>query len=239
MDEVVQAEDVLPQHEPRKRSVLDFQSIRNLWIVIGALAFLLIVSMLWNQKPARVPVNPDDPDVAAMRAELNRQLAEFNRQRAEFNMPPLARGEDVAAIAGRLRRDAETLISLVDHYQQLVAEKDRALTEKNVELISSERVRASLTTELARVQTNNTGTASLQAELSDALSRSNRLADELAEARAVIADLFENPPTNEIESLNRRLEEAARARDFYKERAEQLAAAARNGAGSLEDTEEE
>jgi len=240
MDEIVQEESAEPTPEPRKRGGIDFQSIRNLWMVIGALAVLLIISMLWNHNAAQVAVDANDPAIVGLREELNRQLADLNRQRVEANMPPLAGwGEDVGAITARLRKDTETLASLVEHYQQLVTEKDRALTEKNVELVRSEQVRESLTTELGRVQANAAGTGQLQAEVSDALARANRLADELAAARKQIEELTANPPSVDIEMIERRLDEVTRARDFYKQRAEELEALRKNRDESVGEAEEE
>jgi len=214
----------------------DLGSLRNLWMVIGGLAFLLILSMSVNLLPKKPTVAADDPDLAALRADLEMRRAELNRQRAELNLPPLVgRGEDVGAITARLRKDSETLVSLVDRYQQLVAEKDRVLAEKNMELIRSEQVRESLTAQLAREQVNTTGSAQMHSDLAEAQARARRLADELTEARAVIAELFDNSPAGEIETLKRQLDEAARARDFYKQRAEQLEASGRDAGASFDD----
>jgi hypothetical protein len=227
-----ESEHWAPPPAPRR----DWRSVRNLWIAIGGLTFLLIVSMLVNLAPKKAALNADDPDLAAMRADLEMRRAELNRQRAELNLPPLAgQGEDVTAITTRLRKDAETLVSLVDRYQQLIADKDRALAEKNMDLIRSEQVRESLTEQLARVQTNTAGSARMQSELAEAEARAKRLADELTEARTVIAELFDNSPVGEIETLKRQLDEAVRARDFFKQRAEQLEDSARNGAAGFEE----
>lgn len=213
--------------------------MRNLWITIGGLTFLLIVSMLVNltQKKSRGAVN--GPDLAALQVELEVRRGELNRQRAELNLPPLAgRGEDVDAIRTRLRKDTDTLVSLVDRYQKLIAEKDGMLAEKNLDLIRSEQVRESLTDQLARVQTHSAGSAQMQVEavesraraerlgteLVEVQARATRLADELAEARAVIAEFFDKPAAGDTDVLQRQLEEALRARDFYKQRAEQIEA---------------
>lgn len=235
---VVETEAMEPA--PRQRSAKEYQSIRNLWIVIGGLTFLLIISMLFNQAPERATVPADDPDVAAMRADLEMRRAELNRQRAELNLPPIAgRGEDLETITARLRKDADTLVSLIERSQQLVAEKDRLLTEKNVELIRSERIRESLTSELARSQTNPDDTARLRNDLSDALARANRLADELAGARELIEELSEDTSAAEIETLTRRLDEVTRARDFFELRAQQLEATRQNGRDEVSDEDEE
>ncbi len=220
--EVGELEEATPVEKPMSR----FHSVRNLWIAIAGLTFLLIVSMVFSRKPDSRAVAPDDPELAAMRADLETRRAELNRQRAELNLPPLiGQGEDAGEITARLRRDAETLISLMERYQQLVVEKDRALTEKNVELIRSEQVRESLTAELARAQVNTSGSARLQNELSDALARASRLADELADARRQIAELSKATSEDELELLGRRLEEVVRTRDFYQQRVRELEAA--------------
>lgn len=230
--------EAMPESRPRAANPLN--SIRNLWIVISGLTFLLIVSMLFNKAPQRMALPADDPSIAAVKSVIEMEIAELNRQRAELNWPPLAGGgEDISAITDRLRKDAETLVSLIENNQTLSAEKDRLLTEKNVALIRSEQVRESLTTELARAQTHTDGTARLEADLSDALARANRLADELAGARKLIAELSEDTSSAEIETLKRRLDEVTRARDFFELRVQQLEASRQNKREEVEVVEEE
>ncbi len=202
------------------RSANWLRSVRNLWIVIGGLTFLLIVSMLMSRAPVSVPAPEGSPELAAMRAELEARRAELNRQRAELNLPPLAaQGENVDEITSRIRKDTETLISLMERYRKTAEDKDRLLTEKNISLIRSEQIRESLTAELARAHASTADSSQAQAELSTALARANRLADELAIAREMITDLSAPQDTSELESLRQRLEEANRARDFFEQRA--------------------
>jgi len=214
-----------PTPVPPRRAASLINSTRNLWIVIGGLALLLVISMLTSIVPKRTAVAAGDPELAALQADLEIRRAELNRQRAELNLPPLSgRGEDLATITGRLRKDAETLVSLIERSQSLIEEKDRLLTEKNIELIRAEQAREALHAQLADRQTDTTGTAKLQQDLSDALARANRLADELADARKLIEELSEDTASAEVDTLNRRLEEVTRARDFFELRVQQLEA---------------
>jgi len=231
---VIEEPDTCEIEEPPAlmRGMSRLQSVRNLWIAIAVLTFLLIVSMIFNRPSASKAIDPDDPEIAAIKADMETRRADLNRQRAEMNLPPLAgHGEDVAAITSRLRRDAETLVSLVERYQRLLAERDRELTEKNVEFIRSVQIRDSLTAELARSQTNTAGASNLQGELSEALTRANRLADELADARRQIEALETQSQDEEIDLLTRRINEVTRTRDFYRDQVAELEARLRNNAG--------
>ena len=235
-----EVEELEPMPESRQRAAISTHSMRILWMVIGGLTLLLIVSLLLNRSPQRVPLPAGDPDVAAMQADLERHRSEINRQRAELNLPPLAGGgEDVHAITARLRKDADTLVLLIERSQQLIAEKDRLLTEKNIELIRSEQIRESLASELASAQSNTAGSTQLEDDLSNALARANRLADELSDARKLIAELSEDTSSAEIETLKRQLNEAVRARDFFELRVQHLQATRQNGHETKSEEEED
>lgn len=233
-DEVVEETETSEIEEvpPARGAASRFQSVRNLWIAIAVLTFLLIVSMIFNRPAASKAIDPDDPEIAAIKADMETRRAELNRQRAELNLPPLSgHGEDVAEITSRLRRDAETLVSLVERYQRLLADRDRELGEKNVELIRSVQIRDSLTAELGRASANTAGASNLQGELSEALARASRLADELADARRQIAALETQSQDEEIDLLTRRINEVTRTRDFYKDQVAELEARLRDNAG--------
>lgn len=225
-----------PVEEPapparKQRLSKEALAMRNLWIVIGGLALLLMISLLtrqWQPRSASTRALADDAEVAAIKADLEERRAELNRQRAELDLPPLSGRSDRAGdITARLRKDADTLVSLVERYQQLVAEKDREITEKNVEIIRSEQRREALAAELEEArgmprESNDGRSAQLEEELAAALTRSNQLADQLTEARRSLAELEASPPSDEVDILNRRLDEAKRARDFFEQRAAQL-----------------
>ena len=221
----------------KKRSAKELQATRNLWIVIGGLAFLLIISMLMRPSAppsTAAPASVSESDVAAIRAEIEMRRHEVNRHRAAEGKPPLpSRAEGTEEITARLRQDADTLVALIERYQELNAEKDREITEKNIAIIRSEQRREALAAELgearARPREAAGAAAQLQAELTEALERSNRLAEELTAARQRIAKLEDNPPTDEVDILHRRLDEAKRARDFFEQRAIQLEARFENG----------
>lgn len=219
----------------KRRSAKELQATRNLWIVIGGLAFLLIISMLMRPSaPPTAPASVSDSDLAAIRAELEMRRVEVNRHRAAEGKPPLpSRAEGTEEITARLRQDADTLVALIERYQEINAEKDREITEKNIEILRSEQRREALAAELGEARTKPRqdagASAQLQAELTEALERSNRLADELNTARQRIAELEDNPPSDEVDILHRRLDEAKRARDFFEQRSAQLEARFENG----------
>jgi chromosome segregation ATPase len=203
------------------------QANRNLWIAVGCLAamFFATIVLLRPPQPATQAPATNEADVAATRAELEARRAELNRQLSEMNLPTLAtRGEALDDITARIRKDSDTLISLVERSQQLVADKDRLLTEKNVELIRSEQLREALSMELTRLQASGGDSTRMAAELEAAVARATQLADELAAARRQITELSASQPADELESMKRRLDEATRARDFFELRAAELEA---------------
>lgn len=219
-----------PARSNRKRNLKELQTVRNLWIVIGGLTFVLIITMLLRPSPPPPPPaassNPAT-DYAVIRAELEMSLAEINRQRAEMGHPPLPSGTaGPSEITARLRQDAETLVALIDRYQRMISEKNREITEKNIEIIRAGQRNEELSIELEAARSAPAGdsgaAAQLEAELTEVLARSNRLADELAAARSQLAEMEANPPSDEVDILTRRLEEAKRARDFFEQRALQL-----------------
>lgn len=212
-----------PRVAEKKRAANGSQSIRNLWIGVGGLAFLLILSMLAGKRPGEAAAPAGGADLAAMRAEVESLQAELNRQLAELDLPPLAsQGEDPGVLTTRIRKDTDALIAMLEQARTAAADKDRLLTEKSRAFIESEKVRESLSAELARVQANSARNAEAEQEVTAALTRANRLADELAVAREMITELSAPQDNGELESLRQRLEEATRARDFFEQRALEL-----------------
>ncbi len=239
--EPVTRPDATQQPLRKMRTQWQLHATRNLWIAVAGLAILLFISVI-SRPPAPSPVvsSADRADVRAVRAQLQSWQDDLNRRRAELGKSPLPPvGEGIDDITARISEDANTLVSIVRRYQELVAERDAEITEKNLEIIRAGQRREALAAELeealAQPGPDTGGTGQLEAELTEALERAARLADELASARQRIEELEESPPDDEIEILNRRLEEAKSARDFFEERAERFEALLEAGAGDLGD----
>lgn len=208
--------------------------VRVLGIAVVFLAGLLIFSLLLRSSGgSNANATPnDDPRIAALRAELETRRNELNRERQSLNLPPLqGGGEAVDDISARLRKDAETLVALAGRAQQIIEEKNSALAAKNAEWVRSEQLRQAVSEENSRLQNEllNARAAGgdlerLRADLGEALARGNRLADDLAAARAQVAELADSRPSADFETLSRRLEETARARDFFEARVAELEA---------------
>jgi outer membrane protein OmpA-like peptidoglycan-associated protein len=209
-------------------------TVRLLVVVVVMLAGLLIFSLLFRSgKPAGNNAGlADDPRIAALRAELEARRDELNRERLSLNLPPLqGGGEAVDDIAARLRKDAETLVALAARSQQIIEEKNTALSAKNADWLRAEQLRQAMAEENSRLQSEIIAARAaggdqerLSADLTEALTRGNRLADELAEARTRLSELSDARPSQDFDTLNRRLEETARARDFFETRVAELEA---------------
>lgn len=211
---------------PRETTSPQSPVIRYLWIAVAGLAALLLVSIIVkssSRDDGGGTTVVSEADLKAMQAEIEARRAVVNRNRADYNQPPLpSQGQALDDITARMRRDADTLISLIERSQELIAAKDRQITGKNVELIRSEQRRQALAVELADLRHDTADTTRMRDELAAAVARGERLAGELADAREQLAELTENPPPDELDVMKRRLDEATRARDFFEERANEL-----------------
>jgi outer membrane protein OmpA-like peptidoglycan-associated protein len=192
---------------------------------------LLVVLLLINNRRGGVGMSSDDPAVAALRADLEARRGELNRQRIALGLPPLEGGsEPVEDIAGRLKKDADTLVALATRFQEMLAEKDLEISGKNAELIRSEQNRQLIAAESARLQeelrralVGGGEVDQLRREVTDQKARRDAMAAELANLREQLA-AANSQPSADLEVIGRRLEETGRARDFFENRTKQLEA---------------
>jgi len=133
-------------------------------------------------------------------------------------------GEPVEEIARRLRKDADTLVTLAGNYQKMLVDKDRELTARNAEIVRSEILlksfsadRGKLQAELDRAQANGADTEMLRRDLADLKTQRDKLADELDTARKNAGT-----PTDDYNDLKRRFDETQRAKDFFENRVKEL-----------------
>ena len=167
----------------------------------------------------------DSPELTQLQAEANAIRGQLNRERMSMGLRPLESGSESAEeIATRLKKDADTMAALAASLESMLGEKEATITAKNSELLRSEQLRQSLAAESSRLQSE------LQRSLvssSDA-DRLRREFDALKSQRdALTAELAakgSGVPAEEFNELQRRLEEALRAKDFFENRAKELEA---------------
>lgn len=175
-------------------------------------------------------VSGNRPDVSAMQAEVDARRAELNRQRVALGLSPLVgSAEPIEDIAGRLKKDADSLVSLASRYQEMLAEKDTELTARNAELIRAEKLRQALSAEAGRLQGElqralvaATDTDRLRSDLLSMKSQRDAVSSELADLRAKMKTMSEGVSEADYADLKRRLDEATRARDFFESKVLEL-----------------
>jgi len=137
--------------------------------------------------------------------------------------------ESQAEVAARIKKDTETLLSLNGHTQNDLSQKDALLLAKETELRDSERTKnalltqcASLKSDLDRALANGSSGDLYKTQLADATKRLDILSADLSKARAQLADYAGRPSGDDIADLQRRLDEATRAKSFFETRVKEL-----------------
>jgi outer membrane protein OmpA-like peptidoglycan-associated protein len=198
-----------------------------LGFVIIALLGMLIVMVLKNGAWHSLAGNSD---LKTLQAEANAIRSETNRERIAMGLRPIeGDSEPIEDIASRLKKDADTLVSLAGSYQKLLAEKDNELTARNAEIIRSEKLRQSLAAESTRLQAelqralvNGSDSDILRRDLADVKSQRDALAAELKEARQKMLTLSAGVSADDYADLKRRYEEALAAKEFFEARVKDL-----------------
>ncbi len=191
--------------------------------VIIALLGVLLVMVLKNSSSVS---SSNNADVTALQAEANALRSEYNRERIAMGLRPIeGDSEPIEDIAGRLKKDADTIVALAASYQRMLAEKDSELTARNAEILRSEKLRQSLSAEITRLQgdfqravVNDSDSDILRRDLADLKAQRDALAAELSEARLKSAGVT----AEDYADLKRRLEETQRAKEFFEARVQAL-----------------
>lgn len=191
--------------------------------VIIALLGVLIVMVLKNGSWRS---NAGTADVSALQAEANALRSEYNRERIAMGLRPVeGDSEPIEEVAGRVKKDADTLVALATSYQRMLAEKDSELTARNAEILRLERLRQSLSAEITRVQgelqralVNGSDIDLIRRDLADMKAQRDALATELNEARQKVSGVS----AEDYADLKRQLEESQRAKAFFEARVQEL-----------------
>lgn len=191
--------------------------------LFGVLAMLVIKSGVLT-----APASSDR--LAALQAEVDASRSEINRQRAAFGHAPLeGNAEPIEVTAGRLKKDADSLVTLAGGFQQMLDEKDTALAEKSAGLIGSEKSRIALTaentrlqTELTRVLASGSDTELLRRDLATLGTQRDALSAELVATKLQLQEQSVGISSDDFADLKRRYEETLRAKEFFEARVKEL-----------------
>jgi len=169
-------------------------------------------------------------ELVELEAEAKALRDQLNRERVAMGLRPLeGTGEPVEDIAARMKKDADTMVALAASFQSMLAEKDAEISAKSAELIRSEQLRQALAAEGARLQAelqralvSGSEAEMLRREMGSLKSQRDALAGELATAREQLAAKGEGVPKEQLDDLQRQLEETRRAKEFFEARVKDL-----------------
>ncbi len=195
--------------------------------VIIALLGVLIVMVLKN---GSLVSSATGDDLGSLQAEVDARRSELNRQRVAMGLSPLdSNAEPIGDIANRLKKDADSLVALASRYQEMIAEKDKELSAKISELLTSEKLRQSLYAENSRLQNElnraligGSDADRLRLDLVDLKAQRDALSGELAALREKMKTMSGGVSSEDYAELQRRYEEARRAKDFFEARVKEL-----------------
>lgn len=195
--------------------------------VIIALLGVLIVMVLRGNRGGSAALTPE---LTQLQAEANALRTQLNNERIAMGLRPLEGGsESVEEIAGRLKKDADTMVALAASFQAMLADKDIEIKAKNAEILRLEQLRESfaaeskrLNDELQRALVSGSGADLLRRDLDGMKAQRDALATELANLRAELAEKGKGVSADDFADLQRRYEEALRAKDFFEARVKEL-----------------
>lgn len=195
--------------------------------VIIALLGVLIVMVLRNGYSLS---GSSSADLTTLQAESNALRGELNSQRIAMGLRPIeGSSEPIEEIAARMKKDADSVVALAGSYQKLLAEKDNELSARNAEILRSEKLRAALSAENARLQgdlqralVGSSDMELLRRDLADVKSQRDALAAEVKDLRQKMLTMSAGIPEDEYADLKRRYEETLRAKEFFEARVKDL-----------------
>lgn len=196
------------------------------FVIIALLGVLIVIGIRGNKGGSGI----SSTELIELQAEAKALHDQLNRERMAMGLRPLeSTGEPVEDIASRLKKDADTMVALAGSFQSMLAEKDAEISAKNSELIRSEQLRQTLTTEGARLQAelqralvSGSETEMLRRDLGTLKSQRDALAAELAAAREQLAAKSDGVSGDALADLERQFEETRRAKEFFESRVADL-----------------
>lgn len=185
------------------------------FVIIALLGVLIVMNLKsWSGASAA-----DPEELRKLNAEVTAAQASLNASRLSLGLRPIdGGGEPIGDVAERMKKDADTMVALATSYESMLGEKDLEMKSLGDKLLTSEQLRKSLSDELERLRTqlNNATLAGL--DLDKLRTQNDALAAEVARLRAK----GETVPKAEMDEMQRRLDEALRAKDFLEARIKEL-----------------
>lgn len=201
-------------------------------LALGFIVMLLFGVLITQNLKTKGGPGPEDPALVQLKADIERQRDELRRQRADAGLiSGSASGDSATQIATRLKRDADLLAVATAELQSMLVQANTQLTAKNSELISSEQTRQTLVNDNARLQADlnralveGSNADLLKRQMADASDKRDALMSELEAARQKLSDAGNRPSTEAMADVQRRLDEATRAKGFFETRVKELEA---------------
>jgi outer membrane protein OmpA-like peptidoglycan-associated protein len=188
------------------------------FVIIALLGVLIVMNLRGRFGP---PV--DSEEIRALKAEVAAAQTNLNARRVALGLPPIeGTGEPVEDVAARLKKDADTMVALAGSLQSTIVQKEAEIAAKTSKLLESEQGRQMLVAEIEKLRSQLGGALVNASELESLRSQRDGLAAEAARLRQELASKGEGVPREDYESMQRQLEEAIRARDFFESRVKEL-----------------
>lgn len=223
-----------PHLAPSAESSATSNQIPPATLALGFIVMILLGVLITQNLKTKGGPGSEDPALVEIKAEIERQRDELKRQSADSGLISLSgstSGESATQIATRLKRDADLLAGAAAELQSMLAQANTQLTAKNAELISSEQTRQTLVNNIARLQSDlnralveSANADQLKRQLADATAKRDALMSELEAARQKLSDAGNRPSTEAMADVQRRLDEATRAKGFFETRVKELEA---------------
>jgi len=172
----------------------------------------------------------DPAEVARLKAETNALQNQLNRNRLELGLRPLEGGsESIEDVASRLKKEADTMVVMAGSLEKLLTESEARNRATESKLLQSETSRQNLAADSVRMQEEirralvvSSESDLIRRELAAAKARNDALMSELDQTRKELVALGEGASKADIAGLQRRLDEALRAKDFFEAKVNEL-----------------
>lgn len=189
------------------------------FVIIALLGVLIVMNLKgWTSFSST-----DSEEVRKLKADISAAEANLNASRVALGLRPReGSGEPIGDVAARMKKDADTMVALAGSYETMLGEKDLELKSLGDKLLTSEQLRKSLSDELqaVRLQLNSAVGAGRDAETLRSLNEA--LNKEVARLRTELTTKGDTVPKGELDELQRRLDEALRAKNFLENRVKEL-----------------
>ena len=229
-------EEKLPENQEINDETSEQTSVARSANLLPAVALAFVIMVLFGMlimvawKKGTFGSAAKDNRLVTLQAEANALRNDYNNQRILMGLRPIENeSEPIKDVAIRLKKDADTLVSLADSYQKLIEEKEHELMLKNTELLRSEKLRQATAAESSRLQgelnralIDGSDSERLRADSANLKLQRDALAAELEAARQTAQSTRADPSVEDFADLKRRLDETLRAKEFFESQVKDL-----------------